>query len=316
MILVKYQALVVASILAAGLWFAPQPVLSQEDADGDSQLFEKQPPDHARRGKGGARNPDRLQQRLERVRNELEELRQEDPDSHRVAALEEQVEHLEMVLDRMQRSVGRRGPRARGDRDSHFGSARRGGPGGPPPPYSEEQMIEFLEEHEELGKLFEGKSKSRRGKNKFMRKPFKRHDKQLREIMAAYDSGAEELGDKMIDSAKIQFRISPLLRQYREAPEGSEDRDVLREEIAALVQSQVSIDLQVRELELEGLRQRLAKQQKKIEADWDRQDEIAGKKLERILSRSARRERGAEGRSERKSKRRGRPRWQEEPDNE
>ena len=80
----------------------------------------------------------------------------------------------------------------------------------------------------------------------------------------------------------------------------------MRKELEKLVRNQVDIDLVVQELKLVSLRQRLSKQETRLAKDRQRKDELAAKKLERILSgkreRSSRRERPGPPR------RRGRPR--------
>ena len=123
-------------------------------------------------------------------------------------------------------------------------------------------------------------------------------------IMAATEEDNADLVIVLIESTKNQLTIRQRARRYRGAPEDSLERGVLRTELADLVRKQVDIDLAVQELKLVSLRHRLGKQEARLAQDHQRKDELAAKKLERILSgkreRSGRRERpGPPGRRRR-----------------
>jgi len=122
--------------------------------------------------------------------------------------------------------------------------------------------------------------------------------------MAATEEGNADLANVLIESTRNQLIIRERARRYRRAPEDSPERGVMQTELADLVRKQVEIDLQVQELKLVSLRRRLEKQEARLAKDHQRKDELAVKKLERILSgkreRSGRRERsGAPGRGRR-----------------
>ena len=107
----------------------------------------------------------------------------------------------------------------------------------------------------------------------------------------------------MIENAGIQLKIRERIRVYHAAPKESAERGALRDELEGLVRRQVATDLVVQAFKLDGLRERLARQEARLAKDRDREAELASRKLERLLS--GERQRMGEGGRRRPFERRG-----------
>jgi hypothetical protein len=147
-----------------------------------------------------------------------------------------------------------------------------------------EEMMEFVRQHPELEKLMMKSHDGREASPKAMQRNVRRSAHQISEIMAAASAGNPDLADALIESAKVHLTVRERARRYHRAQPDSPDRAVIRDELDVLVREQVEIDLEVQELKLVSLRQRLGKQEARLAKDRQRQDELAAKKLERILS--------------------------------
>ena len=268
--------LAAAGVLAiAGLMMCPAYLTAQEQGKG--------PP--ARGARGQRRSPERIQQRIDEL---IEEgVADDDP----------RIQRLRRMLSWMEQSDGpsaggRGGPSGRGPRG--FGPDRR----------NIKEMVDFVRRHPELQELMMASSDGREASRQVMQKNVRRSARQISEIMAATEGGNADLANVLIESTRNQLIIRERAWQYRRAREDSPERGVMQTELADLVRKQVEIDLQVQELKLVSLRRRLEKQEARLAKDHQRKDELAVKKLERILSgkgeRSGRRERpGAPGRRRR-----------------
>ena len=274
----KRVHLMSAGVLAmVGLLMCPA-VLTAQGQD-------KAPPPRGERGQ--RRSPERIQQRIDDL---LEEgIPDDDP----------RIQRLKRMLGWMEQGDGpprrdRGGPpgRERGG----FGANQRGS----------EEMMDFVRQHPELQQLMMMSNDGREESRQAMQRNVRRSARQISEMMTATEEGNPDLADALIKSTKFQLTIRERARQYRRAPEDSSERGVLQNDLQDLVRKQVDIDLEVQELKLVSLRQRLSNQETRLAKDRQRKDELAAKKLERILSgkreRSSRRERPGPPR------RRGRPR--------
>ncbi len=270
--------LIAVGVLAiVGLMMCPAVLTAQGQGKG--------PPPRGERGP--RRSPERIQQRIDEL---IEEgVPEDDP----------RIQRLRRMLGWIEQGGGSPpdgpgGPRGRGF--GRFGSDQRG----------TEEMMDFVRQHPELQRLMMMSNDDREASPQVMQRNVRRSARQISEIMTATEEGNPELADALIESAKIQLTIRERARQYRRAPEDSSERSVMKNELEDLVRKQVDFDLVVQELKLVSLRQRLGKQEARLAKDRQRKDELAAKKLERILSgkreRSGRRDRpGPPGR-------RGRPR--------
>ena len=259
--------LMAAGVLAiVGLMMCPAVLTAQGQGEGP-------PP---RRARGQRRSPERIQQRIDEL---IEEgVPEDDP----------RIQRLSRMLGWIEQGGGAPadgpgGPRGRGP--GRFGPDQRG----------MEEMMDFVRQHPELEQLIMKSSDGREASHEVMQRNVRRSARQISEIMTATEEGNPELADALIESAKIQLTIRERARQYRRAPVDSSERGVMRTELEDLVRKQVDIDLDVQELKLVSLRQRLGKQEARLAKDRQRKDELVAKKLERILSgkreRSSRRER-------------------------
>ncbi len=259
--------LMAAAVLAiVGLMICPA-VLTAQDRGGD------RPP---RGERGQRRSPERIQQRIDELIKEG--VPEDDP----------RIQRLRRMLGWIEQGGGSPpdgpgGPRGRGR--GGFGRDQRG----------IEEMMDFVRQHPELEHLMIMSSDGREESRQTMQRNVRRSARQISEIMTATDEGNPDLANVLIESTKIQLTIRERARQYRRAPEDSSERSVMQNELEDLVRKQVDIDLVVQELKLVSLRQRLSKQEARLAKDHQRKDELAAKKLERILSgkreRSGRRDR-------------------------
>lgn len=120
----------------------------------------------------------------------------------------------------------------------------------------------------------------------------RQHRRQLAEIMASFERGHTARGQKMIESAKLEFEIAKLAQRFTAVPEASQERQDLRREIESVLRRQVRIDLDVREMKLQELAERLERQKDELRKDRDRIDGLVAKKLDRRIAR----EQGRSGR--------------------
>ncbi len=265
----KRKCLIHVMVLAvAGLLMCPSTASAQEPDD-----------DAPRRERRRMRRPEKIQQRIDGL---IEEGVPED--DRRIQRLRRMLEWMEQEGWPGER--GPRGPLGRGPGD--FG----------PRHYSPEEMMEFIEQHPELHRLMMMSPDGREASPKMLRRNLRRSGRQISEIMTAMEEGHPDLADVMIESAKIQFAIRGRVREYHEAPEDSSERELLRDELAELVQKQVATDLAVQGLKLVSLRERIADQEARLAKDRARVDELVAKKLERLLNGKGKRP-GPRGRHER-----------------
>jgi len=268
--------LVAAGVLAiAGLMMCPADLTAQEQGKG--------PP--ARGARGQRRSPERIQQRIDEL---IEEgVADDDP----------RIQRLSRMLSWMEQSDG-------SSADGRGGPSGRGPRGFGPDRHNMKEMVDFVRQHPELHELMMASTDGQEASRQVMQRNVRRSARQVSEIMAATEEGNADLANVLIESTRNQLIIRGRARRYRRAPEDSPERGVMQTELADLVRKQVEIDLQVQELKLVSLRRRLEKQEARLAKDHQRKDELAVKKLERILSgkreRSGRRERsGAPGRGRR-----------------
>lgn len=254
-------------------------VAQQPDDDG--------PRHERRRGRG----PEQLRERIQDLREEG------------VADDDPRLERMEEMLERMQQG-GPRGERRRG----------RGGRPGPhgldglgPRQYEPEEMMEFVEQHAKLRKLLMGSVESEGSSAEFLRRAVRRSGRQISEIMSATHEGQEEFANALIENAGIQLKIRERIRVYHASAKESAERDSLRDELEGLVRRQVATDLVVQAFKLDGLRERLARQEARLAKDRDRKEELASRKLERLLS-GERHRMGEDGRRRPNEWRRGKGR--------
>ncbi|MCH8968591.1 MAG: hypothetical protein IIA66_05680 [Planctomycetes bacterium] len=263
----KRVHLMSAGVLAiVGLMMCPAAITAQEPGE-DSR---------PRRERGQRRSPERIQQRIDEL---IEEgVPEDDP----------RIQRLKRMLGWIEQGGGPPpdgpgGPQGRERRG--FGANQRGS----------EEMMDFVRQHPELQQLMMMSNDGREESRQAMQRNVRRSARQISEIMTATEEGNPDLADALIKSTKFQLTIRERARRYRRAPEDSSERGVMRKELEKLVRNQVDIDLVVQELKLVSLRQRLSKQETRLAKDRQRKDELAAKKLERILSgkreRSSRRER-------------------------
>ena len=224
--------------------------------------------DGPRRERRRRRGPEQLQQRIGQLREE--------------GAAEEdtRIRRMEQILERMQqgapRNDRRRGRTGRPSFDGFDGFGSR--------QHSPEEMLEFVEQHAKLRKLLMGSSESEGASAEFLRRAVRRSGRQISEIMTATEEGQEDFAKVLIESAGIQFQIRERIGAYHSAPKESAERDLLRDELGNLVRRQVATDLVVQEFKLGALRERLARQETRLAKDRNRQEELASRKLERLLS--------------------------------
>ncbi|MCH8879510.1 MAG: hypothetical protein IID34_06455 [Planctomycetes bacterium] len=274
----KRVHLMSAGVLAiVGLLMCPAVLMAQGQ--------DKGPPPRGERVQ--RRSPERIQQRIDDL---IEEgVPDDDP----------RIQRLKRMLGWMEQGDGP----PRGDRGGPPGRERRGFGANQ---RGSEEMMDFVRQHPELQQLMMMSNDGREESRQAMQRNVRRSARQISEIMTATEEGNPDLADALIKSTKFQLTIRERARRYRRAPEDSSERGVMRKELEKLVRNQVDIDLVVQELKLVSLRQRLSKQETRLAKDRQRKDELAAKKLERILSgkreRSSRRERPGPPR------RRGRPR--------
>lgn len=247
----------VFAVAAAGLMVWSSNSVAQE--------FDDDGPRGERRGRRG---PEQIQQRIDQLREEG--VAEDDP----------RLERMEKMLERMQQG-DLRNDRRRG-RGGPPGFDGLGGVG--PRQYNPEEMMEFVEQHAKLRKLLMGSSKGEGASPEFLRRAVRRSGRQISEIMAATEAGQEDFANVLIANAGIQFQIRERIRVYHSSPKESAERGLLRDELADLVRRQVSTDLVIQEFKLAGLRDRLAKQEARLAKDHSRQEELASRKLERLLS--------------------------------
>lgn len=242
------------SMALVGLLLCPSAVFAQE---GDE--------DAPRRGRQKAARPERLQQRIDKL---LEEGVSED--DSRIQRFQRLLEWMEHEGDPQE--TGRRRPRGLGG--DAFGPKR----------HSPDEMMEFVEKNPALRELMMTLSEGEEPSSKVMRRNVRRSGRQISEIMSAADEGHGDLVQALIDNAKIQFAVRRYLREYHQAPEESSAREPLRDELKGLVRKLVDADLVVQGLKMVSLRQRLAEQEARLASDGLRRQELADKKLERLLS--------------------------------
>ena len=262
----RVHLMAVGVLAIAGLLMCPADLTAQRQGKG--------PPPRGERGQ--RRSPERIQQRIDEL---IEEgVSNDDP----------RIQRLRRMLSWMEQGDGpapggRGGPPGR--RPRGFGPDQR----------DMEEMMGFVRQHPELQGLMMQSSDGREASRQVMQRNVRRSARQISEIMAATEEGNADLAIVLIESTKNQLTIRERARRYRGAPEDSLERGVLQTELADLVRKQVDIDLAVQELKLVSLRHRLGKQEARLAQDHQRKDELAAKKLERILSgkreRSGRRER-------------------------
>ncbi len=248
-------------LMAAGVWaivglmICPAVLTAQGQGKG--------PPPRGERGQ--RRSPERIQQRIDDL---IEEgVPDDDP---RIQRLRRMLGWMEQGDGPPREGRGRPTERGRGG----FGGDRRG----------IEEMTEFVRQHPELEHLMMMSNDGREESRQAMQRNVRRSAGLISEMMTATDEGNADLAAALIGSAKIQLTIRERARQYRRAPEDSSERYGIHDELQALVRKQVDIDLVVQELKLVSLRQRLGKQEARLAKDRQRKDELASKKLERILS--------------------------------
>ena len=224
-----------------------------------------------RRERRRMRSPDKIQERIDRL---IEEGVSEDSP---------RLQRLRRVLERMEEG-GWGGDR---DRDRARGRRRRPGRGFGdfgPNQYSQQEIKEFVEQHPELQRLMMMSPDGRDASDDTLRRNLRRSSRQIAEVMTAMDEGQGELADVLIENAKMQFQIRERVRKYHESSEGSSERQFLRDELADLVRKQIAVDLVVQEYKLRNLRERLTDQEARLAKDRNRQDQLADKRLERLLS--------------------------------
>lgn len=234
-----------------------------------SNLVAQEPDDDGpRRERRRRRAPEQLRQRIEQLREEG--VAEDDP----------RMRRMEQILERMQQGAPRN--------DRRRGRAGRPGfdgfDGVGPRQYDPEEMMEFVEQHAKLRKLLMGSSEGEGASAEFLRRAVRRSGRQISEIMTATEEGQEDFANVLIENAGIQFQIRERIRVYHSAPKESAERDLLRDELGDLVRRQVATDLVVQEFKLAGLRERLARQETRLAKDRNRQEELASRKLERLLS--------------------------------
>ncbi len=232
-----------------------------------------------RRERRRMRSPDRIQERIDRL---IEEGVSEDAP---------RVQRLRRVLERMEE--GGWGGDRDGSRDR--GRRRRQGRGFGdfgPNQYSPQEIEEFVGQHPELQRLMMMSPDGRDASDDTLRRNLRLSSRQIAEVMTAMDEGQGELADVLIENAKMQFQIRERVRKYHESSEGSSERQFLRDELAGLVRKQVAVDLVVQEYKLRNLRERLTDQEARLAKDRNRQDQLADKRLERLLSQDRERREG------------------------
>ncbi len=218
---------------------------AQEDPDGPRPAVRR-------------RDPQRVQQRLDEL---IEQGASED---------DPRVQKLRGVLQRLQESGDRPGRRSR-----KSGGHRR---------YSPEALLQFVEAHDALRELLAVNPDGTPVPPERLQHRLRRFGRQLSEIMDAFEAGDPQRGEKMIASATIQYAIGQKLHDYHQRSDGDVRKAQLRDELAALVEQRVAIELEVEALKLSGLRQRLERQEQRLDHDRERQSEIVAKKLDLLLS--------------------------------
>ena len=237
------------SMLATTLLVGLPVASAQDEQDG--------PPRRERLKRNG---PQKIQQRIEKLREEG--VPEDDP---RIVRLEKMLQFAEEEAPRdgMGRFGDGTGPRIGGPRH-----------------HSPQEIQAFVEKHPELRDLLEPPGdEGAPGRPKMMQ----RSQRQISEIMTAMDEGRNQLAGALIDRAKLQLAIGKKLREYHQAADDS-DKTRARGELATLVRQQVQVGLAVEDLKLQGLRDRLAQQEARLAEDRTRQEELAAKKLEHLLS--------------------------------
>jgi chromosome segregation ATPase len=175
-----------------------------------------------------------------------------------------------------------RGPRKPGGRRHESSRDHHRANGAPPPrEYTEEQIEEFFNAHEELSELRPPSAKSDREprrRHRFMR----RH---IMDIMAAYEEGDTKRADKLVAAAHNMREISKVLRKLRRI-EG--ERDTVVQELTKLVKDQVEIEHQLTALQLDRLETRLKQQRERHADDAARLETIAEERVQKLLKRRSR----------------------------
>ena len=247
----------VLALAIVGLMVWPSTMAAQEPDDEGSG-----------RGRRRRRGPDQIQQRIDQLREEG--VAEDDP---RLERMEQMLERMQQGDPRDKRRRGRAGGSALGEFGG-FGSRQ----------YSPEEMLEFVQQHDKLRKLFVESGEGEGASSEFMRRAVRRSGRQISEIMTATEQGQEDFARVLIESAAIQFQIRDRIGAYHTSPRESAERDAIRDVLADLVRRQVATDLVVQEFKLGALRERLAEQEARLAKDRNRQEELASRKLERLLS--------------------------------